>query len=469
MKAGLQRAGAFLSAMVVPNIAAFIAWGFITALFIPTGWIPNAHLAKLVGPMSLALLPLLIGYSGGRLVYGIRGGVLGALATMGVVAGSTVPMFVGAMVVGPLAAWTIKRFDRWAADRVPVGFEMLVSNFSAGIIGMAFTLVVYAAVGPALARVTAAIAQGAESITRAGLLPFIALFIEPGKVLFINNAINHGVLSPLGLAQAKEMGRSIFFLLETNPGPGLGLLLAYALSGRGMARQSAPGAMVIHFLGGIHEIYFPYALMNPATLLALIAGGLAADLTFVATGAGLVAVPSPGSIFAEIAMAPRGGLAPVLLGIAAGAVVSCVVAMPIVRWWSAGESDAGQLEEAAEQVRAMKAAARGTAPARADAETRKVSSAARSIVFVCEAGMGSSVMGQSVLKRKLAQARLEIEVTHAAVSDIPPAAQVIVCHRSLAARVQQAAPRAAVYEVDDFLTSPAYDGLIADLSAARGR
>lgn len=445
--------------MVTPNIGAFIAWGFITALFIPSGWIPNAYLAKLVEPMCLYLLPILIGFSGGRLVYGVRGGVVGAVATMGVVAGSSVPMFVGAMAVGPLGAWVVRQIDRSVAGKVPLGFEMLAANFSAGIVGMALTLIAYTVIGPIVGAVTGALGAGAEWITRTGLLPFIALFLEPGKVLFVNNALNHGVLSPLGIAQAKETGKSIFFLLETNPGPGLGLLFAYWLCGRGAAKQSSPGAMIIHFFGGIHEIYFPYALMNPATILALISGGMAANVTFVATHAGLVAVPSPGSIFAEIAMAPRGHLTPVLLGIAVGALVSCAVAMPIVRRAQAEDAAVEEREPVTGRVAGKETQEQGAALP----EIPPV------IVFACEAGMGSSAIGESILKRKLQAAGLTVAVKHSSLHEIPPSAKVVISHRSLVARVREIAPESALYAVDDFLHSPVYDELVDALSALAKR
>jgi PTS system mannitol-specific IIC component len=452
MRTGLQRAGGFLAGMVVPNIAAFIAWGLITALFIPTGWLPHPRLARLVDPMILVLLPVLIAFTGGRLVHGLRGGVVGAVAAMGVVAGSAIPMFIGAMIMGPLGGLAVRAFDRLAERRVPVGFEMLVANFSAGIIGMALALAGILVVEPLVAAATAALTSSARWLTGRGLLPLLALVIEPGKVLFLNNAINHGLLAPLGVAQARETGRSIFFLLETNPGPGLGLLLAYALAGRGAARASSPGAMIIQFLGGIHEIYFPYVLMNPVTLAAVIAGGLAANLVFVATGAGLLATPSPGSIFAEMALAPRGGLASVLLGIAVGAATSCLVAVPILRFAPRADEES-DLAQARERVRHLKA--RSQAPATAPRPG--------TVYFACEAGMGSSVLGVSIFKSKLEEAGVVLDVAHAAVHELPPSAEVVIAHSSLSARVREVAPGAAVYAVDDLVRSPVYDELIAAL------
>ena len=334
----VQRYGGYLAAMVLPNIGAFIAWGLITAFFIPTGWTPNETLAALVGPMITYLLPLLIGYTGGKLVYGgHRGGVVGAIVTAGIIVGgklpdgSGVPMFLGAMIVGPIGGWLIKKFDETFAERIPSGFEMLVNNFSAGILGAILAVIGVLGVGPLLANFSTALGNGVQAIITAGLLPLADIPIEVGKVLFLNNAINHGVLAPLGAIEAAEKGRAIHFLLETNPGPGLGLLLAFWFAGKGLAKASAPGAIIIHFFGGIHEIYFPYVLSHPIMIVAMWAGGIAADIVFVVTGAGLAATPSPGSIFAYLAVTPPGQHFGVLGGVLVGAVASFLVGTLILR------------------------------------------------------------------------------------------------------------------------------------------
>ena len=346
MQERLQRYGGNLAAMVIPNIGAFIAWGLITAFFIPTGWLPNETLASLVEPMIFFLLPILIGYTGGKLVYGHRGGVVGAIVTAGIIVGGRpplveagVPMFLGAMIVGPLGAWLIKVFDDTFADSIPSGFEMLVSNFSAGILGAILAILGVFAIGPVLVQLSQALGNFVDGIISAGLLPLADIPIEVAKVLFLNNAINHGVLAPLGVAEAAESGRAIHFLLETNPGPGLGLLLAYAFVGKGIAKLSAPGAIVIHFFGGIHEIYFPYVLAHPIMILAMWAGGITADIIFVAFDAGLSATPSPGSIFAYLAVTPPGQHVGVLLGVLAGAVASFIVGSLILRVYPVRETD----------------------------------------------------------------------------------------------------------------------------------
>ncbi len=331
MQEKLQRWGGFMAGMVIPNIGAILAWGLITAFVIPTGWTPNASLAKLVGPMIVYLLPILIGFTGGTLVYGHRGGVVGAVATVGIIVGSDVPQFLGAMIVGPLGGWLIKQIDGVLQPRTPSGFEMLVNNFSAGILAATIALLGHLAIGPVILAGNNVLAAGVKAVIASGLIPLADIPIEVGKVLFLNNAINHGILAPLGIQMSAQAGKAIHFLLETNPGPGLGLLLAYWWMGKGNAKQSAPGAIIIHFFGGIHEIYFPFVLMHPVMIVAMWAGGIAADIVFVATGAGLVATPSPGSIFAEMAMAPRGGLFGVLLGILVGAVASFIVGSLILK------------------------------------------------------------------------------------------------------------------------------------------
>ncbi len=325
MRAKLQQFGSFMAQMVIPNIGAFLAWGLITAFFIPTGWTPNEQLSKLVGPMITYLLPLLIGFSGGRLVYGLRGGVVGAAATMGVIVGADIPMFLAAMVMGPLAGWLIKKIDGFLEDRTPSGFEMLFNNFSAGILGALLAIVGTLVIGPVVQGITAVLSGIVQFLVDARLLPLIDLVIEPGKVLFLNNAINHGILAPIGVTQVQQIGHSVLFMLESNPGPGLGLLLAFWFAGKGMSKATAPGAIIIHFFGGIHEVYFPYVLAHPIMILAMWAGGILADLWFVITGAGLVATPSPGSIFAYLAVTPPGQLFPVLGGVAVGAVASFLV------------------------------------------------------------------------------------------------------------------------------------------------
>lgn len=457
MRQHIQKFGRALSGMVMPNIGAFIAWGFITALFIPSGWWPDERLAQLVAPMLTYLLPLLIAYTAGRNIAGERGGVIGAIAAVGVIVGSDIPMFIGAMIMGPLAGYAIRRFDRLVEGRVKAGFEMLVSNFSIGILGMLLAIVGYYVVGTTVEGLTVLISRGAELVIRHGLLPLVSLFVEPAKVLFLNNAVNHGIFSPIGIEQARETGQSIMFLLETNPGPGLGVLLACWLFGRGNTRQSAPGAAVIQFFGGIHEIYFPYILARPVLLLAPIAGSAAGLLFFSLAHAGLVAPASPGSIISVLAMAPKGQTFVVLAGVLLSTAVSLLVAWPLVRRAAADEAVqpdttpvAGYRPHPATEV------ATGTPP-------QAVGKPVAKVIFACDAGMGSSALGATRFRRRLADAGIAVAVGNSAADCIPADADVVVCQSVLAGRIAGAARDAELVVIDNFLTDPNLDALFARL------
>lgn len=451
MRQQIQQFGRTLSGMVMPNIGAFIAWGFITALFIPEGWWPNGQLAQLVGPMLTYLLPLLIAYTAGRNVAGERGGVIGAIAAVGVIVGSDIPMFIGAMIMGPLAGYAIRRFDRMVEGHVKAGFEMLVSNFSIGILGMLLAVLGYYVVGSVVTGLTMLISSGAELVIRHGLLPLVSLFVEPAKVLFLNNAVNHGIFSPIGIEQARETGQSIMFLLETNPGPGLGVLLAYWLFGRGNARQSAPGAVIIQFFGGIHEIYFPYILARPVLIVAAIAGSAAGLLFFLLTDAGLVAPASPGSILSVLAMAPKGKTLIVLLGVVISAAVSLLVAAPFIRRASKTETEGDPA------VGKLPQSAAGISPHAAGRPVRKV-------IFACDAGMGSSALGATRFRRRLRDAGIGVAVGNSAADRIPSDADVVVCQSVLAERIAAAAKGAELIVIDNFLSDPGLDALFVRLA-----
>jgi mannitol PTS system EIICBA or EIICB component len=459
VKVKIQKFGSHLSGMVMPNIGAFIAWGLITALFIPTGWVPNEDFASLVGPMLTYLLPLLIGFTGGRMIYDIRGGVVGATATMGVIVGTDIPMLLGAMIMGPLGGWLIKKFDQAIHGKVKSGFEMLVNNFSAGIIGGLLTLVGFKAIGPVVEGLSNALASGVEVIVNANLLPLANIFIEPAKVLFLNNAINHGILSPLGIEQAAETGKSILFLLETNPGPGLGILLAFWLFGKGTAKQTAPGAVIIHFLGGIHEIYFPYILMKPMLILAAMAGGVSGVFTFNLFNAGLVAAPSPGSIVSLLAMTPKGNYVGVLAGVLVATAVSFAVASLILKTGKAIEEE--DLTSAAAKMEEMKG--KKSSVSEALTKTEMDLNQVEKIVFACDAGMGSSAMGASILRNKTKKAGLDVTVINTAISNLPDDADVVITHKDLTDRAKAKLPNVTHISVENFLNSPKYDELINSL------
>lgn len=491
-RVGVQKFGTFVSGMVMPNIAAFIAWGFITALFIQTGWLPLLGIdpvwvqqlggwsldpevtnTGLVGPMIIYLLPLLIANTGGRMVYGTRGGVIGTIATMGVIIGAGIPMFLGAMIVGPGAAWVMKKIDSLWEGKIRPGFEMLVDNFAGGIVGMLLAIASFFLIAP----LVTAISNGLESVIAFlvdnGLLPLASVFVEPGKILFLNNAINHGVFTPLGTAESLEKGQSILFLIEANPGPGLGILLAFLVFGVGLLRASAPGAILIHFVGGIHEIYFPYVLAKPLLVVAAIAGGATGVLTNVIFQSGLRAPASPGSIIAVIAQTPPGSIIGVLLSVVFSATVSFLVAAVIIRAGRKRDLEAMANGDDALAAAVAKNAANkgkdssvgdllGTGAAAAGATAGAATATKiQNVVFACDAGMGSSAMGATVLRNKFAKAGIEgVNVTNKAIANLDGSEDLIITQNQLTDRATEKVPGAIHVSVDNFMNSPKYDEVV---------
>jgi PTS system mannitol-specific IIC component len=501
-RARVQRFGGHLAGMIMPNIGAFIAWGLITALFIPTGWAPNETIGQLVSPMITYLLPLLIGYTGGHMVHGRRGAVIGAVATIGVIVGAEVPMFLGAMIMGPLAAYLLKMIDNALHGKVKAGFEMLVANFSLGILGGIMAIIGLLGVGPIVTSLTRVAGAGVNVLVTSGLLPLASIIVEPAKVLFLNNAINQGILTPLGLVQASTAGKSILFMVESNPGPGLGVLIAYLLFGPRRLRPSVPGAILVHFFGGIHEIYFPYILMKPRLILATICGGAAGIATALVTGAGLVASPSPGSIIAYTLVTPRGGFLGVYAAILVATLVSLAVASALLGFGrKAGDdedvpgaetSDAPASDPGADAdglAPTTQAAAGDTAPSSvpvaAGAAAAGAAGAAgaastdtrpsvngkdvRKLIVACDAGMGSSVMLASQMRKKLKPYNVEVE--HSPVNSIPGDAQVVLTQGELADRARNIAPNAVVVPFKQFMGDPAFtriENAIKDGGEIRG-
>ena len=465
MKNGVQRFGKFLSSMVMPNIGAFIAWGLITALFIADGWWPNEGLASIQPYMLTYLLPVLIASTGGALVGGDRGRVMGAIAVIGCIAGvggtEGEPMLMGAMVIGPFAGWAIKMFDKFMEDRMPTGFEMLINNFSVGIEGMIIAIIGYFIIGPVMTGILTVLSSGVEVLIEHSLLPLVSVFVEPAKVLFLNNALNHGIFTPIGSAQAEMAGQSIMYMLEANPGPGLGVLLAYCVFAKDKTtKQSAPGAVVIHFLGGIHEIYFPYVLMNPLVIIAPIVGNFCSIAFFSLTGCGLKAPSSPGSIIAFLSMTPKDKMLFTIIGVLLATVVSFLIASPIIKLT---DGKKGSLSDAQDQMSQMKAEAKGQAAVQGSSVAD--ASGIKKIIFACDAGMGSSAMGATKFRNRLKDVRPEIIVKNTSVDNIPADCDVAVVQATLADRARKSAPQAVLITIGNFLADPSLDALYEQLAA----
>ena len=458
MKNKVQQFGKFLSAMVMPNIGALIAFGFLAALFIDTGWIPNKAFSSMVSPMLTYLIPILIAATGGKMVGGDRGRVVAAIAVIGAIMSNTdITMLMAAMLVGPLGGFCIKKFDELMDGRMPAGFEMLINNFSVGIIGLVLAIISYIAIGPLMSGILAVLTAGVNVLVEHSLLPLVAVFIEPAKVLFLNNAINHGVFTPIATGQAEEFGKSIMYMLEANPGPGLGVLLAYMFCCKDKAtKQSAPGAVIIHLFGGIHEIYFPYILMNPVVIIAPIVGNMVAIFWFNLTNCGLRGPASPGSMIAYMMMTPGPDMWKVIVGVVLAAAISFVIAAPIVKM--AGSKS---LEDAQNEMAARKAEAKGTAVPTAEIGN---ASGVKKIIFACDAGMGSSAMGATKFRKRIEGIRPDIKVANTSVDNIPSDCDIAVVQVTLVERARKSAPQAQIITIGNFLSDPNLDALYENLS-----
>lgn len=471
----IQKFGRYLSNMVQPNIGAFIAWGLITAFFIPTGWFPNEALAKLVSPMLTYLLPILIAYSGGNMVYGHRGGVVGSIMAAGVIVGSNIPMFLGAMITGPLGAFLIKKLDEIISPKIPTGFEMLINNFSAGILGMILAIISLYLIGPAVEMISNALSNGVKILVDLKLLPLVSIIVEPAKVFFLNNAINHGVFSPIGIQQVTEAGKSIFFTIETNPGPGLGVLLAYSIFGKGNSKATAPGAAIIHFFGGIHEIYFPYILMNPILIIALIIGGMSGVLTTLILKGGLIAVPAPGSIIAMLAVTPKGGFIATIGSVLISAIITFLLSSIFIKKSHSEEN----LEEAIEKSKSNKSLNSNDTKNKEKniisqinemtlEEALKNNIKINKIVVACDAGMGSSAMGATILKKLATEKGIEnITIVNSAISNLDDSADIIITQKSLTALAKEKMPNKIHLSINNFMDKNFYKEVLDKIKESK--
>ncbi|WP_214268504.1 PTS mannitol transporter subunit IICB [Staphylococcus pseudoxylosus] len=496
----VQAFGSFLSSMIMPNIGAFIAWGFIAAIFIDGGWWPNKDLSQLAGPMISYLIPLLIAYSGGRLIHEMRGGIIAAVATMGViVALPDTPMLLGAMIMGPLVGWLMKKTDEFIQPRTPQGFEMLFNNFSAGILGFIMTIVGFKILAPIMEFIMHVLSLAVEALVHAHLLPLVSIIVEPAKIVFLNNAINHGVFTPLGADQASSAGQSILYTIESNPGPGLGILIAYMIFGTGTAKATSYGAGIIHFLGGIHEIYFPYVLMRPLLFIAVILGGMTGVATYSLLDFGFKSPASPGSFIVYMLNAPKGEFLHMVIGVLLAAIVSFIVAAIILKFTKEPEEDLEAATEKMEASKGKKSSVSSKLKGNEDSNTTSTTGAATAttsksdstdtqseedlldnydtenvdahdyskvnhVIFACDAGMGSSAMGASMLRNKFKKADIQdVDVTNTAINQLPSDAQLVITQKKLTDRAIKQVPNAIHISVDNFLNSPRYDELLENL------
>lgn len=432
IRSNVQKIGSFISSMIIPNIGAFIAWGFIAAIFSPTGWFPNERISTLIDPLKNYLLPLLVGYTGGKVTGGARGGIVASIATIGVICGANIPMILGAIIIGPVSGYLIKKLDIKLKDKIPYGFEMLVNNFSLAFMGIILAIIGLVIIGPSIIIVDKIMNKGVYFIIRNGLLPLLAIFIEPIKVLFLNNVMNHGIINIIAMDQITEYGKSILYLLEANPGPGLGVILSYYIYSKGIMKQFVPSAAIIQFFGGIHEIYFPYILLNPQLLIASIIGNTVSIMIFLIFNTGLISLASPGSIFSIMMLSYKGDILKNLLGVFGGAIVSFFIATILLKRKYRKNVDININKKNKNEL---------------NFDIKSI----KKIVFACDVGMGSSAMGARNFINKIKDFKLDIEVINSSISNIPSDSDIIITHKGLLGGIKKDINKSKIICIENFL------------------
>lgn len=432
IRSNVQKIGSFISSMIIPNIGAFIAWGFIAAIFSPTGWFPNERISTLIDPLKNYLLPLLVGYTGGKVTGGARGGIVASIATIGVICGANIPMILGAIIIGPVSGYLIKKLDIKLKDKIPYGFEMLVNNFSLAFMGIILAIIGLVIIGPSIIIVDKIMNKGVYFIIRNGLLALLAIFIEPIKVLFLNNVMNHGIINIIAMDQITEYGKSILYLLEANPGPGLGVILSYYIYSKGVMKQFVPSAAIIQFFGGIHEIYFPYILLNPQLLIAAIIGNTVSIMIFLIFNTGLISLASPGSIFSIMMLSYKGDILKNLLGVFGGAIVSFFIATILLKRKYRKNVDININKKNKNEL---------------NFDIKSI----KKIVFACDVGMGSSAMGARNFINKIKDFKLDIEVINSSIINIPSDSDIIITHKGLLGGIKKDINKSKIICIENFL------------------
>jgi len=479
----MYRFGRLLSTIVSQNVVILIAIGLIRALFGVYGWFPNDNVNLMVGPFLNWLVPALFGYTGGYLLGGRRGGTVAAIVVFGLALASNVSMIFIAVLIGPVIGYMVNRIERVIENRLPSGYELLTANFIFAVLACGLAVVNFLYVGQFLSSILNKINEWILHVAYSGWLPALAAFIEPAKVMFLNNVMAYGILGPIGISQIRQLSKSIFFLLESNPGPAIGMLLAYIIRLRGQVRRNAVSSLAIHALGGIQEVYFPYVLMKPQLLLALVLGNMSGIWIFQYWNAGLASIPSPPSLFLVIGLAPPGDVFYVTAGIGVSAVVSMAVSLAV--FGSAKEIDerkmgsrehalirrlehVEQWEEVSPMLRRspnidQQDSAEPDMPAAAAlAGDRKLT-----VCFACDAGLGSSAMGAAILRKKLRSVQLDgsVIVVHSSLDEIPREADLIVTHHYLLNRAKKNAPGRAYMSIGNYTDPAAYESILQKIRA----
>lgn len=509
MRKSLQKFTKIYSRSIRKNIGIFIFTGLLGGLFAPQGWLPDENMYAISLLISGIVLPAFLAYSVAELLSDNDGGVIAVLASAGIIVADVNVGIPGALLMGIFCGILWKYLLMPLNTKVKAGFEFLCKNLAVAFSGLVLSLAAYFAAAPILAGIIHLLERGLDFLIQEKLMFLLSVVIEPAKILFLNNSINYGLLIPLGMQQAEQSGSSILFLLESNPGPGFGVLLAMLLTCTKKRREYGLGA-VIQIIGGIHEIYFPLVLSNIRLVFPLIAGGITGTVCFNLLGAGLSAPAAPGSLLTILLVSKRGQQAGVLLGIFLSAIVSMMISLLILWMPKQGKETADDgisekealltalLEEKKEMqedenskqevlltaLPGQKKKMSGNEildttvlDAKTELEvsrkmqmTEKEQEQSKDITnrqihrigFICDGGMGSSAMGASLLRRRLKEKGiLDIEVTAHAGDMIPEGLDILVCQKSyLEVLRKEIGMNRAVYAVETLLDISGFDALI---------
>lgn len=474
MRNAIHKFGKFYSNIMINMIGIFIFVGILSVIFGDYGWAPNENIYAISQFVYSYVIPALIAYAAGNhmgQIYEKRpdvpktgvnhaGGAIAVMAAAGIMIADKNCAILGAMILGPVCGLLWKHVLEPLTRKAVQGMEMLTRNLVAAIVGAAFSISAYYVLTPMLSAVTHVIMMGVDWLIAHKLICLTSVLIEPAKVFFLNNSIHHGILLPLAMQQVEQSGSSMLFLLETNPGPGLGVLLALWLSNRKKRKEYA-AYMFVECIGGIHEIYFPEVLANLWLLLALIPGGMAGILcmsVFHVASAGLV---SPGSILTVLFMSGHHVLA-TLFAVAISTAVSCAIAFFILKrqgkWCTEAAISAQEEKEEAVQEKKEEAVQ----------EKRQVLEKELmqgiKIGFICDAGVGSSAMGAALFRRKLKEEGMDgITAEAYAVDQIPENLTIGVCQRAFLEILQKESNLSNIVTMESLLNQTEHLALIEKL------
>lgn len=457
MKKLLHKMGKFYSSIIIKNIGIFIFIGLLFVVFNEQGWFPNTEIYAISEMVYNIILPALIGYEAGKQTGGQTGGILAVLAVAGIVAADDAIGILGGMILGPVAGVMWKHSSAWLSRWANSSLQMLVRNVFMGVLGAALAISGYYLLSPILGILTAGVGHCVDYLVTHKIIAALSIIIEPAKVFFLNNIMNHGILVPLGMNQVQESGQSILFLLESNPGPGLGMMAAlyYGIKKR---RKEYAAAMFAQAAGGLHEVYFPFVLSDMMLLIPLIAGGFAGNLCFEFLGSGLQGPVSPGSVITILIMAGKGQVLRTAVGIAVSAIVAFCGSLLVLK--IRGGYHADEETAAAEEIQELQ-----DIPEQDQKEENRRQEIERmpilKVGFVCDAGVGSSAMGASLFRRKLAQTELHgLQVQPYAADQIPQDLDLIVCQKDFYELLPEREEQVEVCTVSNLMASEEYTAII---------